>query len=54
MPTFGASETDVRRWTLCMQQAGAAMLAEGWNRHARKFFEVRQRRARKLYAKGRA
>lgn len=30
--------------------AGDAMLADGWNRHASKFHEVRMRRARKLWA----
>lgn len=53
MPTFGC-ERDVRRWTACLNEAGAAMLAAGWNKHARKFMEVRQRKASKLYAKGRA
>lgn len=43
-------DIDPRRWSACMRQAEAAMLADGWSRHAGKFHEVRMRRARKLWA----
>jgi hypothetical protein len=42
-------EVDPRRWARCLQDAGAAMLAQGWNKHARKFNEVQRRRALHLW-----
>ena len=49
MPTFGCSQIDVHLWTNCLAEVSDAMLAAGWNKHARKFTEVRLRKARKLY-----
>ena len=53
MPTSGEysyGPADVHRWHRCRQQVAAQMLADGWNRHARKFSEVQKRRAWRLYA----
>lgn len=54
MPVFACSafwESDPRRWTACLKQAGAQMLAEGWVPKAGKFPEVQKRRALKLWRK---
>lgn len=40
---------DTSRWLECMRKAAAAMIAEGWNKHARKFHQVNQKRALRLY-----
>jgi len=40
------------RWLKCRKDAAEKMLAEGWNKHARKFHEVNLRRAAQLYRKG--
>lgn len=44
-PTRG----EIRRFLQCQEEVGRKMVAEGWNPHARKFNEVRQRRALKAY-----
>jgi len=52
MPTniMGAFwESDPRRWERCRKEAGAKMIADGWNPKAGKFFEVQFRRAVKLW-----
>ena len=52
MPGCGYShfwESDPRRWERCKQQAGSKMIEEGWNPHARKFNDVRFKRARRLW-----
>ena len=52
MPIFGMAafwESDPRMWKRCRRDAGAAMVAQGWNPRARKFSEVQQRRAIKLW-----
>lgn len=54
MPTtatfwYGFWEADPRRWERCRRDAAATMLAEGWNKHAKKFDEVVRRRAMKLW-----
>ena len=54
MPTnacyqVGFWQADPRKWEKCRQAAAAQMLAEGWNKHARKFSEVQRKRAMKLW-----
>jgi hypothetical protein len=54
VPTYGGHyygfwETDPRRWERCRRTAAAQMVATGWNPKARKFEEVQQRRAFKLW-----
>ncbi len=52
MPSCGGGsfwEVDPRRWERCKKEAGNNMIAEGWNRHARKFDEVRRKRAMRLW-----
>jgi hypothetical protein len=52
MPTIGQGafwNEDPRRWARCRQAAGAAMVAQGWSPHARKFLDVQNRRAMKLW-----
>lgn len=54
MPTnsgyyYGFWEADPRRWDRCMAAAEKAMLAQGWNRRAGKFDEVRRRKALQLW-----
>ena len=54
MPSCGSGsfwEVDPRRWERCRQEAAKAMIAEGWNPKARKFDEVRRRRAMRLWDK---
>lgn len=43
------SEGDIRRWEVCLRKAESQMLTEGWHPKARKFHEVRRRRALKLW-----
>lgn len=50
MPCFGlTSYRDTKRWIKCRELAAKQMLAEGWNKFARKFNEVQNRRASRLY-----
>lgn len=50
MPSwFTPSYRDTKRWLECRRKAAAAMIAEGWNKHARKFDMVLNKRAAKLY-----
>lgn len=52
MPTSGFAkfwEMDPWRWERCQAEAAASMLKEGWNRHAKKFWQVQQRRALKVW-----
>lgn len=49
MPSWGTVEVDHPRWRRCLNQAGAAMQREGWKPYARKFDQVRERRALRLY-----
>lgn len=50
MPSWGGYiYRDTKRWLECMRTAAKAMLAEGWNKHARKFHQVQQRRALSIY-----
>lgn len=53
MPTFGfasAFDRHPQLWARCRSDVADAMVAEGWNRHARKFLEVQARRARRLFS----
>ena len=43
-------EADPRKWAQCLEQAGKSMLAEGWVQGARKFSEVRRKRAMRLWS----
>ncbi len=53
MPYAGMPDyRDSSRWLKCRNLAEQAMLAEGWNRHAKKFHTVQMRRAVQLYKKG--
>lgn len=52
MPTFGSYERDPRLWQSCLDTVKRDMLAAGWNKHARKFWEVQHRKAVKLYSTG--
>lgn len=54
MPTSGGGwygfwEANPRKWERCISAAGAAMIADGWHPQARKFSEVRRKRAYKLW-----
>ena len=53
MPTSAGLEyiwtSDPLRWQRCMQQAGDQMERDGWNRKARKFYDVRLKKAKKLW-----
>lgn len=52
MPGCGGGsfwEVDPRRWERCKREAGSAMITEGWNPKARKFDEVRNKRAMRLW-----
>ena len=49
MPTTGIADRDPRKMERCRRLVAAAMLAQGWHKHARKFAEVQQRRALRLY-----
>jgi hypothetical protein len=40
------------RWLACRKAIETQMVAEGWNRHARKFHEVQTRRAVRMYQNG--
>lgn len=54
MPTFFALhpwDIDPHKWRACLHRAEAVMLSAGWSRHARKFHEVRMRKARQLWTK---
>lgn len=42
-------EADPRKWAQCLEQAAESMVAEGWVRQARKFDEVRRKRATRLW-----
>lgn len=42
---------DTLLWLKCREGAARTMLAEGWNKHARKFHAVQMRRAFQLYRK---
>lgn len=48
---YGFWEADPRRWERCRRDAAMQMLSEGWDAHARKFDAVRDKRAKKLWAK---
>jgi len=57
MPThggyyYGFWEADPRRWERCRATAAAQMIADGWNKYARKFGAVQTKRALKLWANG--
>lgn len=55
MPSLGSSsfwEVDPRRWERCRRRATADMVASGWKTYARKFDEVMNHKARKLWASG--
>lgn len=53
MPCFGLTNyRDTRRWLKCREAAARQMIAEGWNKHARKFSTVQLKRATRLYAQG--
>lgn len=57
MPTGGGYhsrfwESDPKRWAKCRQEVEDAMVAEGWNPKARKFNDVRHKRAVRLWANG--
>lgn len=53
MPSTGEGvDIDYQRWFKCRNAVAAQMVAEGWNKHARKFTDVQNRRARRLYPKG--
>jgi hypothetical protein len=41
-------EYDPRRWARILDQVGKAMVEQGWNPKARKFDEVRRRRAMRI------
>lgn len=45
LPSF----RDTKRWLNCMREAAKLMIAQGRNKHARKFNMVQQRRALQLY-----
>lgn len=52
MPGCGGGsfwEVDPRRWERCKREAGSVMITEGWNPKARKFDEVRKKRAMRLW-----
>ena len=54
MPTcggyyYGFWQANPRRWDRCCRDAAAQMIAEGWNKYARKFSEVHRKRALKLW-----
>lgn len=55
MPGQGFSKpVNYKLWYACRAAVAAQMIAEGWNRHARKFQDVQRRRAQKLYVRGAA
>ena len=45
------SDIDPRRWQNCLKTVSDEMIASGWNKHAKKFTEVKIRKARKLFYK---
>jgi len=50
MPSWKTSNyRDTPRWQQCLGDAAQAMVADGWNKHARKFRQVQQRRALSIY-----
>jgi hypothetical protein len=54
MPTFFVLhpwDIDPRKWRACLHRAESVMLSAGWSCHARKFTEVKLRKARQLWAK---
>lgn len=54
MPTFFVLhpwDIDPHKWRACLHRAESVMLSAGWSRHARKFTEVKLRKARQLWAK---
>lgn len=53
MPSWGNIDyRDTSRWIECMRKASLTMVAEGWNKHAKKFHQVQLKRAMRLYFKG--
>lgn len=50
MPCADFPERDPHKWQRCLNAVKADMLADGWNRHARKFWQVQKHRAMRLYA----
>jgi len=54
MPTFICGkpcDIDIRKWESCLEVVTKQMLADGWNKHAKKFIEVKLRKARTLFYK---
>lgn len=47
--TYHYSDLNPHRWLRCRQIAGAAMIKEGWNPHAKKFLDVQRKRATRLW-----
>lgn len=55
MPSiYNISYRDTALWLKCRALAAKSMIAEGWNKHAKKFHAVQMRRAVQLYRKGQA
>lgn len=48
--TTGNCKIDYRKWLRCRAVVVKAMIGEGWNKHAKKFDDVLNRRAKKLYS----
>lgn len=52
MPCFYTNkQMNYKLWYKCLDFIKSKMLSEGWNKHAKKFHEVSQRKATKLYLK---
>lgn len=51
-PSSNPWDIDPKRWERCVQQSAATMIAAGWIPKARKFDEVRMRKARGLFRLG--
>lgn len=45
----GFWEADPRRWERCRAKAALQMVADGWNKHSKKFSTVQTKRAIKLW-----
>ena len=44
-------ESDPRKWEYCKRTISKEMTDSGWNKHAGKFSEVMNRKARKMFYK---
>ena len=54
MPTLVSgtpNDIDPKKWQKCLRSVNDELIAFGWNKHAKKFTEVKIRKARKLFYK---